>query len=147
MRLSVFLISVRASYSLNNHLLVSTKSVVYYYLGIFINSHLKWSDHVKHTTAKVVRSLNILQHSLTHVHLLLKLLPISVLSAPYWSMVRPILEYGPPHTGVWSAPYWSILLQCACGTCTHLVTSKCVGCQMGLWKSMESCLQTNFKVI
>ena len=39
-----------ASYQLNNHVL-STKSVVRY-LGILIKSHLKWSDHVKHITAK-----------------------------------------------------------------------------------------------
>ena len=50
------------SYQLNDHVL-STKSVVRY-LGILINSHLKWSDHVKHINAKATRSLNILWYSL-----------------------------------------------------------------------------------
>jgi len=43
--------------------LLATKSVVWY-LGVFINSHLKWSDHIKHITAKATRSLNVLRHSL-----------------------------------------------------------------------------------
>ena len=76
-----------ASYRLNNHLL-STKSVVRY-LGVFINSHLKWSDHVKYTTAKATRSLNFLWHSLYTC-------PSSVKAAVYKCIVRPILEYASP---------------------------------------------------
>ena len=67
-----------ASYQLNDHVL-STKSVVRY-LGILINSHLKWSDHVKYITAKATRPLNVLRHSLY----------------TYKCIVRPILEYASP---------------------------------------------------
>ena len=42
---------------------IPSKSVVRY-LGMYINSHLKWSDHVKHITAKASRSLNYLRHTL-----------------------------------------------------------------------------------
>ena len=73
-----------ANYQLNNHAL-STKSVVWY-LGIFINYHLKWSDHVKHITTKATRSLNVLRHSLYTC-------PPSVKSAVYKCIVCPILEY------------------------------------------------------
>ena len=87
-----------ANYRLNNHVL-STKSVVWY-LGIFINSHLRWPDHVKHTyiriTTKAAKSLNVLQHSLYTCSNL-------------------------PSTNALFVPYWSMVLQC--GTCTHLVTS------------------------
>ena len=76
-----------ASYRLNNHLL-STKSVVRY-LGVFINSHLKWSDHIKYTAAKANRSLNILRHSLYTC-------PSSVKAVVYKCIVRPILEYASP---------------------------------------------------
>ena len=76
-----------ANYRLNNHAL-STKPVVRY-LCIFINYHLKWSDHVKHITAKATRSLNVLRHSLYTC-------PPSVKSAVYKYVVRPILEYASP---------------------------------------------------
>ena len=76
-----------ANYRLNNHAL-STKSVVQY-LGIFINYHLKWSDHVKYITAKATRSLNVLRHSLYTC-------PPSVKSAVYKCIVRPMLEYASP---------------------------------------------------
>ena len=42
---------------------IPSKSVVRY-LGMYINSHLKWSDHVKHITAKASHSLNYLRHTL-----------------------------------------------------------------------------------
>ena len=73
-----------ANYLLNNHL-PSTKSVVRY-LGLFIISHLKWSDHVKFLSAKATRSLNILRHSLYTY-------PFSVKAAVYKCVVHPILEY------------------------------------------------------
>ena len=76
-----------ANYNLDSHLL-STKTVVRY-LGICINSHLKWSDHVKFTTAKATRSLNILRHSLYTCS-------PSVKAAVYKCIVHPILEYASP---------------------------------------------------
>ena len=59
------------------------------YLGIFINSHLKWSDHVKHLVAKASRTLNYLRHTLFSS-------PSTVKAIAYKSIVRPILEYASP---------------------------------------------------
>jgi len=53
------------------------------------NSHLKWSDHIKHVTAKATRSLNVLRHSL---YICLS----SVKVAEYKCIVHPILEYASP---------------------------------------------------
>ena len=67
---------------------IPSKSVVRY-LGMYINSHLKWSDHVKHITAKASRSLNYLRHTLFAS-------PSTVKSAAYNCLVRPLLEYASP---------------------------------------------------
>ena len=67
---------------------MSTKSSLRY-LGIYINSHLKWNDHVKFITAKASRTLNHLRHSLYTC-------PLSVKAAVYICIVRPLLEYASP---------------------------------------------------
>ena len=67
---------------------IPSKSVVCY-LGMYINSHLKWSDHVKHITAKDCRSLDYLRHTLFAS-------PSTVKSAAYNCLVRPLLEYASP---------------------------------------------------
>ena len=54
-----------------------------------LNSHLKWSDHVKHITAKASHSLNYLRHTLFAS-------PPTVKSAAYNCLVRPLLEYVSP---------------------------------------------------
>ena len=58
-------------------------------IGVYINSHLKWSDHVKFITAKATRYLNVLQHSLYTCS-------ASVKAAVYNCIVHPILEYASP---------------------------------------------------
>jgi len=45
------------------HQQIPLKSVVKY-LGVFINSQLKWGDHVNHLALKASRSLNYLHHTL-----------------------------------------------------------------------------------
>ena len=67
---------------------LSTKSTIRY-LGIYINSHLKWNDHVKCVTAKSSRTLNHLRHALYTC-------PSSVKAAVYRCIVRPLLEYASP---------------------------------------------------
>ena len=67
---------------------ISLKSVVRY-LGIFINSQLKWGDHMKHLVAKASRSLNYLRHTLFSCS-------ASVKATAYRAVVRPILEYASP---------------------------------------------------
>ena len=42
---------------------IPSKSVVHY-LGVHINTHLKWNDHVKYVTAKASRCLNFLRYFL-----------------------------------------------------------------------------------
>ena len=74
------------NYSLGGQL-IPLKSVEY--LGIFINSHLKWSDHVKHLVAKASSTLNYLRHTLFSS-------PSTVKAIAYKSIVRPILEYASP---------------------------------------------------
>ena len=74
-------------YHLNNQTILS-KSVVRY-LGIYINSHLKWSDHVKHISAKAFYVLNYLRHTLFAS-------PSTVKATAYNCLDRPILEYTAP---------------------------------------------------
>ena len=64
---------------------LSTKSSLRY-LGIYINSHLKWSDHVKFVCAKASRTLNHLRHSLYTCSK-------SVKATVYTCIVRPLLKY------------------------------------------------------
>ena len=76
-----------AHYLLGGHQL-STKSTIRY-LGVYINSHLKWNDHVKCITAKSSKTLNHLRHALYTC-------PSSVKAAVYRCIVRPLLEYASP---------------------------------------------------
>jgi len=76
-----------AKYTLGSQPL-STRSTLRY-LGIYINSHLKWNDHVKLITAKASRTLNYLSHSLYTC-------PLSVKAAVYKCIVCPLLEYTSP---------------------------------------------------
>ena len=76
-----------AQYRLGGHQL-STKSTIRY-LGIYINSHLKWNDHVKCITAKSSRTLNHLRHTLYTC-------PSSVKAVVCRCVVRPLLEYASP---------------------------------------------------
>ena len=73
-----------ALYRLGGHQL-STKSTIQY-LGIYINSHLKWNDHVKCITAKSSRTLNHLRHTIYTC-------PSSVKAMVCRCIVCPLLEY------------------------------------------------------
>ena len=66
------------------------------YLGVFFDSHLKWSAHCRHTVAKATRKLNLLRRSLFGC-------PSAVKSLAFTSIVRPHLEYA---SVVWN-PYTS----------------------------------------
>ena len=76
-----------AQYQLGGQQL-STKSTIPY-LGIYINSHLKWNDCVKCITAKSSRTLNHLRHAFYTC-------PSSVEATVYRCMVCPLLEYASP---------------------------------------------------
>ena len=76
-----------AQYQLGSQPLHSKSSL--HYLGIYINSHLKWNDQVRFVTAKTSRILNVLRHSLYTC-------PLSVKATAYTCIVRPLLEYASP---------------------------------------------------
>ena len=76
-----------AQYQLGGQPLHSKSSLRY--LGIYINSHLKWNDQVRFATAKASRILNLLRHSLYTC-------PLSVKATAYTCIVRPLLEYASP---------------------------------------------------
>ena len=56
------------------------------YLGIYINSHLKWNDHMKHIAARASRSLKFLRHTLNGCSSYVK-------ASTYKCIVRPSMEY------------------------------------------------------
>jgi len=62
---------------------------VVHYLGIYINSHLKWSDHVKHLSAKASCTLNFLRYTLFAS-------PSVVKVTAYNCLARPLLEHASP---------------------------------------------------
>ena len=64
------------------------------YLGITIDEHLKWNDHVNTVTSKANKVKGFLQHNIKHC-------PTNVKVRCYSSMIRPILEYA---SAIWS-PY------------------------------------------
>ena len=66
------------------------------YLGVFFDSHLKWSAQCRHVVAKATRKLNLLRCSLFGC-------PSTVKSLAFISIVRPHLEYA---SVVWN-PYIS----------------------------------------
>lgn len=67
----------------------------YKYLGLTINSQLKWNDHIQYITSSALRKLGLLRHKL-------KGTPANVKLLAYNSIIRPKLEYAAivwdPHT-------------------------------------------------
>ena len=59
------------------------------YLGIYINSCLKWNDHVRFVTGKASRIQNLLRNSLYTC-------PLSVKTIIYTCIVHPLLGYASP---------------------------------------------------
>ena len=64
------------------------------YLGITIDEHLTWNDHVKTVTSKANKVEGFLQRNIKHC-------PTSIKARRYSSIIRPILEYA---STIWS-PY------------------------------------------
>ena len=65
---------------------------VFRYLGVTINSKLKWGDHIAEVTAKASRILNLLRRTMRSCRRDAK-------TRAYTALVRPILEYSVP---VWA---------------------------------------------
>ena len=112
-------------------------------MGIFINSQLKWNDHVKHLAAKASRSLNYLCHSrsLNYLrHTLFSCSP-SVKASAYKAIVRPILEYASP---VWCLHFTKDVsqLESIQRRAAHWVCgSRWISVNCSWTKSSNSCLQ------
>ena len=67
------------------------------YLGVVLDQHLSWNDHIKKTASKAIKVIGFLQRNLYQC-------PPLVKSNIYKAMVRPIMEYSStiwdPHTSV-----------------------------------------------
>ena len=95
---------------------IPSKSLVQY-LGILINSHLKWDDHVKHLTSKASCSLNYLRHSFLLVLPPLKLQHTDVLSAQCLNMLHLFGAYIPQVIyHIWNQFGDMLPIGCACGS-------------------------------
>ena len=75
------------NYTLNNDLLEHVNS--HQYLGITINSNLRWNTHVSAITATATRTLNVIRRTLHPCN-------PEVKKVAYMSLVRPKLEYASP---------------------------------------------------
>ena len=71
------------------------------YLGVEISSDLKWNNHISRISAKA-------NHTLGFVHRNLKFCSKHIKLLAYFTLIRPILEYG--------APAWD--------PCTHILIDK-----------------------
>ena len=69
------------------------------YLGILIQSDLKWNSHVNYVTAKANQTLAMLKRNI-------KLAPQKIKDKAYKSLIRPQLEYA---SSVW-APWQQFLI-------------------------------------
>ena len=111
---------------------MSTKSSLRY-LGIYINSHLKWSDHIKFVCAKASRTLNHLRHSLYTY-------PQSVKATVYTCIVHPLLEYASPVWYLYSSGDIKQLGAVQRRAARWVCGSRWNGSQKCWLKSSDSCL-------
>ena len=81
---------IKFHYEIHSQQIQQTKSAKY--LGVVIDDHLTWKEHVNVTCSKAINAKAFLQRNLYHC-------PASLKSTCYTSMVRPILEYA---ATVWS---------------------------------------------
>ena len=70
---------------INNKTLEEKRSIKY--LGVIIDGHLNWKDHVYELSKKILRSIAILL-KLRHF------VPIKILVQLYYSIIFPFLSYG-----------------------------------------------------
>jgi hypothetical protein len=78
-------ISYPINLKINNKILEEKTSIKY--LGVIIDSHLNWKDHVHELSNKISRSVGILL-KLRHF------VPIKILVQLYYSIIYPFLSYG-----------------------------------------------------
>src|SRR3984885_15630222 len=67
------------------------------FLGIFIDQHLNWSEHINYISIKIAKSIGIISR-------ISSLIPSRVRLNLYYSLIYPYLSYG---NLVWAANYKS----------------------------------------
>ena len=87
--------SIKHCYQIHSQQIQQSNSAKY--LGVVIDQHLTWKEHVNNICSKAIKAKAFLQRNLHQC-------PASVKSNCYTSLVRPILEY--------AAVVWSPHLQC-----------------------------------
>ena len=87
--------SIKHCYQIHGQQIQQSNSAKY--LGVVIDQHLTWKEHVNNICSKAIKAKAFLQRNLHQC-------PASVKSNCYTSLVRPILEY--------AAVVWSPHLQC-----------------------------------
>jgi hypothetical protein len=65
------------------------------FLGVCIDQHVSWSEHITHVSAKIARSIGVITR-------IAALLPSKTLLSLYYSLVYPYLSYG---NVVWASNY------------------------------------------
>ena len=81
---------VSSQYTLYGHVLESVSSSKY--LGVTLNDHLTWNDHIQSTVTSANKTLGFLRRNI-------RTKDSSIREVAYKTLVRPILEYSSP---VWS---------------------------------------------
>ena len=103
------------------------------YLRIYINSHFKWSYHVKFVSAEASKTLNQLRNSLYAC-------PQSVKATLYTCIVCPLLEYASPVWYLYSSGDIKQLEVVQCRISKWVYGSRWNGAQKCWLKSSDSCL-------
>src|SRR6218665_3619310 len=65
------------------------------FLGLYIDEHLTWNEHIKVTSNKIAKNIGIIRK-------ISCLLPSSVLTSLYYTLVYPYLLYG---NIIWASNY------------------------------------------
>ena len=72
-------------YSLNGNILERTETVKY--LGVCLNHKLSWDAHIDHILSKASSMLGLMKYTLQDA-------PAKIKKLAYYTLCRPVLEYG-----------------------------------------------------
>ena len=80
---------IQHNYTLSGHEVAIKECHVYTYLGVEIDSNLKWSSHIQTISNKSTKVLNFIKHNLYNC-------PADTKRTAYLTLVRPIMVYAAP---------------------------------------------------
>src|SRR6218665_953735 len=72
------------------------------FLGLYIDEHLTWNEHIKVTSNKIAKNIGIIAKNIGIIRKIYYLLPSSVLTSLYYTLVYPYLLYG---NIIWASNY------------------------------------------